>query len=58
MIPMLADRRWAVSPGERYRFRSPPGIRMTTTNLLPDEARRFAVNLHEAVKGGDDTYTG
>ena len=31
---------WAVSPGERYRFRSAPGIRVTTASLEPDEAER------------------
>jgi DNA-binding transcriptional MocR family regulator len=33
---------WAVSPGERYRFRSAPGIRITTSALEPDEAERLA----------------
>jgi hypothetical protein len=33
---------WAVSPGERYRFNSPPGIRITTAALEPDDAERLA----------------
>jgi DNA-binding transcriptional MocR family regulator len=33
---------WAVSPGERYRFRSRPGIRVTTAALEPDEAEALA----------------
>ena len=33
---------WAVSPGERYRFHSAPGIRITTADLEPDEAKRLA----------------
>ena len=33
---------WAVSPGERYRFKSPPGIRITTARLEPDEAEDLA----------------
>ena len=33
---------WAVSPGERFRFRSPPGIRITTAALEPAEAERLA----------------
>jgi DNA-binding transcriptional MocR family regulator len=33
---------WAVSPGERFRFASPPGIRITTANLEPDDAEVLA----------------
>jgi len=33
---------WAVSPGERFRFRSGPGIRITTSTLEPPEAERLA----------------
>src|SRR6185295_18206138 len=34
----LLERMWAVSPGERFRFASPPGIRITTTRLEPGDA--------------------
>lgn len=33
---------WAVSPGERFRFRSAPGIRITTAAVEPDDAERLA----------------
>ena len=33
---------WAVSPGERYRFSSAPGIRITTAALEPAAAERLA----------------
>jgi DNA-binding transcriptional MocR family regulator len=33
---------WAVSPGERFRFSSLPGIRITTADLDPDDAERLA----------------
>ena len=33
---------WAVGPGERFRFRSPPGIRVTTAALEPGDAERLA----------------
>jgi DNA-binding transcriptional MocR family regulator len=49
---------WAVSPGERYRFRSAPGIRVTTADLQPDEAERLADAI--AALGGAPaaTYAG
>ena len=34
-VQLLLERGWAVSPGERYRFRTPPWIRVTTTALKP-----------------------
>lgn len=33
---------WAVSPGERYRFHSRPGIRVTTAALEPADAEALA----------------
>jgi DNA-binding transcriptional MocR family regulator len=49
---------WAVSPGERYRFHTPPGIRVTTASLRPDEAEHLADAI--AALGGTSalTYTG
>jgi len=38
----LLLRGWAVSPGERYRLRSPTGIRITTARLEPAEAVELA----------------
>jgi DNA-binding transcriptional MocR family regulator len=38
----LLVRGWAVSPGERYRFRSAPGVRVTTADLKPAEAEALA----------------
>jgi hypothetical protein len=43
----LLERGWAVSPGENYRLRTPPGIRVTTTDLRPGEAAQLAAALHE-----------
>src|SRR5262249_5689814 len=47
---------WAVSPGERYRFRSPPGIRITTADLEPDEAVRLADALAALGRAPGGTY--
>jgi DNA-binding transcriptional MocR family regulator len=38
----LAERGWAVAPGERFRIASPPAVRVTTATLTPPDADRFA----------------
>jgi DNA-binding transcriptional MocR family regulator len=58
VVPQLLDRGWAVSPGERYRFGSPPGIRITTTDLEPGEARALAAAIDEITRAAAATYTG
>jgi DNA-binding transcriptional MocR family regulator len=45
----LLERGFAVSPGERYRLRSGPGIRITTTTLAPRDAGRLAAAIHETL---------
>jgi DNA-binding transcriptional MocR family regulator len=42
VVRELLDQGWAVSPGERYRFESPPGIRVTTASLKLEEAEQLA----------------
>jgi DNA-binding transcriptional MocR family regulator len=49
---------WAVGPGERFRFRSAPGIRITTAGLEPAEAERLARAIAELGDAPADTYTG
>jgi DNA-binding transcriptional MocR family regulator len=41
----LLVRGWAVSPGERYRFRSQTGIRVTTARLEPADALALADDI-------------
>ena len=41
----LAERGWAVAPGERFRIASPPAIRVTTATLTPPDAERLADDL-------------
>ena len=49
---------WAVSPGERYRFHSPPGIRVTTAGLEPDDAERLADAIAALGRAPAGTYAG
>jgi len=58
MVQQLLDHGWAVSPGERFRFRTPPGIRVTTAALEPAEARELATAIDEVVNGTTATYAG
>jgi hypothetical protein len=57
-VRQLFDRGWAVSPGERYRFRTPPGIRITTTGLEPAEAAELAASMNDVMRGTGTTYAG
>ncbi len=45
----LMDRGWAVAPGERFRIRSSPAIRITTATLLDSEIRKLAADIHTVV---------
>jgi DNA-binding transcriptional MocR family regulator len=58
IVQTLAERGWAVSAGERFRYRTAPGIRVTTTTLHPDEAERLADDIAAAIGGGSTTYAG
>jgi DNA-binding transcriptional MocR family regulator len=49
---------WAVSPGERYRFRNEPGLRITTTRLEPEEADRLADAIAALGRAPAETYDG
>jgi DNA-binding transcriptional MocR family regulator len=57
-VQLLLERGWAVSPGERYRFRTPPGIRVTTTDLKPEEADLLAQDVADLRAGDASTYAG
>jgi DNA-binding transcriptional MocR family regulator len=47
----LAECGWAVAAGERFRLKSPPAIRVTTSTLSPSDARRFAADLAAVHRG-------
>ena len=44
-VQALAARGWSVAAGERFRLRSAPGIRVTVSTMLPEDAGRFAADL-------------
>ena len=58
LLQHLLERGWAVSPGERYRHRAPPGIRITTAGLAPDDAERLAAAIDDSVHATAGTYAG
>jgi DNA-binding transcriptional MocR family regulator len=58
VVQELLDRGLAVSAGERFRFDSPPGIRVTTTTLEPHEAEDVADGVAAGVFGDAVTYAG
>lgn len=47
-VQALAQRGWSVAPGERFRLRSSPGIRVTTAALTTDQAALFAADCAAA----------
>jgi DNA-binding transcriptional MocR family regulator len=49
---------WAVSPGERYRFDSAPGLRITTAGLAPEEAEQLAEAIAALGRAPAGTYVG
>jgi len=49
-VQALAERGWGVAAGERFRLRSVPAIRVTTSGLVPDEAQRFAADFAAALR--------
>jgi DNA-binding transcriptional MocR family regulator len=57
-VQQLLQAGWAVSPGERYRFHAPPGIRITTTDLEADEAKELAAALAATLHGTAAIYAG
>lgn len=56
VVQLLLQEGWAVSPGERYRFNTRPGIRITTTDLEPKDAVKLAAALAAALQSSQATY--
>ncbi|MEE1782000.1 aminotransferase class I/II-fold pyridoxal phosphate-dependent enzyme [Streptomyces sp. SP17BM10] len=51
-LTALVQRGWVAAPGARYRIQSPPGIRITTADLRPEEAPRLAEDLAGVLGAG------
>jgi DNA-binding transcriptional MocR family regulator len=49
VVQGLAVRGWGVQAGEPFRIDSPPGIRITTAGLTPDDATRLSADLVEVL---------
>jgi DNA-binding transcriptional MocR family regulator len=52
----LLVQEWAVSPGERFRFQTGPGIRITTADLQPDEVEQLADAIAALGRASARTY--
>lgn len=53
---LLAEAGWAVSPGERFRVVSAPGLRVTAATLKPEESRKLASDLAQALRPITSSY--
>ncbi len=49
-IPRLVAAGWAAAPGTRFRIDTPPGMRITISNLDPAEIDPLADAIAEAVQ--------
>ena len=50
VVEGLVERGWAVTPGERFRIASPPGIRIAFATLAEDEAPELARALADCIR--------
>ncbi|MGW1077367.1 aminotransferase class I/II-fold pyridoxal phosphate-dependent enzyme [Streptomyces sp. NPDC002537] len=54
----LRSHGWWVAAGARFRLATAPGVRITTTELLPGEAARLAADFSDALGERQATYGG
>jgi DNA-binding transcriptional MocR family regulator len=56
-ITSLSAAGWAVRGGERYRFKSPPAIRVTIATLQPNEAAQLAEDIARSLQPDRRTHS-
>ncbi len=49
VVNAMAAKGWAIRAGECYRIKSAPGIRVTVSTLPPEDARKLAADLADAL---------
>ncbi|GAC1314735.1 MAG: aminotransferase class I/II-fold pyridoxal phosphate-dependent enzyme [Acidimicrobiales bacterium] len=54
----MAARGWAIAPGSRFRLATPPGVRITTAALDPEDAPTVACDLAASLGSGGRTRAG
>ncbi|MYX76078.1 aminotransferase class I/II-fold pyridoxal phosphate-dependent enzyme [Streptomyces sp. SID3915] len=54
----LRTRGWWTAAGTRFRIATPPGVRVTTAALTPDEARGLARDLADTLGESEPVYGG
>jgi DNA-binding transcriptional MocR family regulator len=54
-VQALARRGWAVAAGARFRVRSAPGIRVTTSALAAEKAQQLAADVAESLRPSTGT---
>jgi DNA-binding transcriptional MocR family regulator len=55
-VEALLTAGWATAPGDRFRFRSAPGVRVTVSGLELDEVESLADAFADAVAAGEPAY--
>jgi DNA-binding transcriptional MocR family regulator len=50
LVQAMAAKGWAIRAGESYRIKSPPGVRVTISTLMADDARRFAADFAASMR--------
>jgi DNA-binding transcriptional MocR family regulator len=56
-VALILQRGWAVTGLDRWRLTSEPAIRITTANLIPEEASRLADDVAAALEPQGATYS-
>ncbi|MFE9367540.1 aminotransferase class I/II-fold pyridoxal phosphate-dependent enzyme [Streptomyces sp. NPDC006978] len=58
VVNALRTRDWWTAAGTRFRIASPPGVRVTTATLTPEESTLLAADLADALAESQAVYGG